>query len=1552
MSNFLSRLRQSVFTVASLSLMTITTATTAATTATTAATTITTAAAPNMARVGGGAGYTAIVRDDGTLWTIGNSTSHARGTSTSTELRVVPALSGVTYISTGQNQGYALLNNGQVMAWGSNTRGQLGDGTQTSRAHPVAIVMPQPEPVVAVSAGNDFGMLLTESGEVRLAGYDYYGQMANSNGGWGAVTFPNNEQINYISAGAAHALAIDSNGQVWAWGSNSYGQVGRYRNGWSDTQTTPYLINALPNDRRYIQVAAGVEHSYAVDEHGNLWSWGRTTTALGRTATDAQNNSSQPAMVDDPAINTVRRVLASSSSASVFVEDNNNHFWALGTNSDGYLATGTTENADSFTAMRFDDIAEVAGNNALQFGNRSSYALAANGNVFAWGRNDNSYNVLAQTDRDTRTLPTRMLDLAADASAFSTQALKAPQRPFYWLDVAEQPVWLHEDSALVTPAMETDMSSTIRAIGSFYGAGQVRFEYQLASSQGELQLYLDEALVWSSEGNHDAGQVSVTVPQDGAEALRFVWIASADQNAGAARITQVELPAGELAVVSSPRMQQQYFNAVTVEAMAEIAGTGDIWLETEVSAGTWLKDNLSERFVRETPYQYSYRLDQLDCSTNRNARIGTQARGDNTVRYSPIAMVSTLSCDTPWIDNLRFGASSVTGRLDSSLFYGRSLSVDVRVQQNGGEWQQGVFEYDSRNGSLRVTDLACESNYNVEFEAEFEGGSVTQRVMNIDTSECVVGYDIAGGTSFSGEDQCFIATAAYGSLLHPKVKVLRNFRDERLRGTALGDAFIRTYYEHSPKIAAKVREHSWLASIVRAMLWPIIGLAWLALHMPWVLAFSVVVLVMACTPAVRARMLTLFRATGGASKRLLAALAALVLVSGCASGPSATHEAEQHMREQMRQMTNEPGWNFGHGVGMEEAEAIQNARYRLAEQVLVNVRSESERQTRENGEELSESFTRSVFSWSNVQLENAVTDVAEKHGDGWYARVRMTDRDLRRSIERAHRNAPSLDKVLQLERVVAQEPARRLRRALEGMALVQRDGVGNEAFTKADGGSATLGNYFQAAAEDAVSAMRVVPILEKSSVLGRNQLRFALIDRKSHRPQPGVVLQVDGREMVTDEAGLTDSIGTFRLSDAFDVHVLGYSLAGGGSAGVSGQEPWLHPELDVLHAALFLQDELSQAQTTTVLIYKDPDNANILVDNVSQEAPRELELSSGNAYRVTAQTDQHRPQSVLLDIPSGAAYGFLDFRLQEREYGTVSLNSEGRDSRLKVYRNGQLVLTSERNAVEQEVEIGVYQVEVGRLQTDDSFNPDFQVVEHRFNLTRDAFVDFNYAAPAYRSPYHHGWRFGLMFVRAGGALQDNFTIPWVEGRDVSVGELNQIERVTGVDKVTGGANFEVQAQRYFNAFNFTAQFAAGTADHRLSLTRESGSAVDLELESWFASAGVGFWYSAFDDVLISSLTVNAGVDMSRWSDESSARVQLEQGGGWHDLSSGRVTNTYTFAELNTHFGFDGGSGVSLGVQVPLDTFDPMVRLGVSLAVMDSGYRIPARASAQRGRHVR
>jgi hypothetical protein len=80
-----------------------------------------------------------------------------------------------------------------------------------------------------------------------------------------------------------------------------------------------------------------------------------------------------------------------------------------------------------------------------------------------------------------------------------------------------------------------------------------------------------------------------------------------------------------------------------------------------------------------------------------------------------------------------------------------------------------------------------------------------------------------------GSSGCFIATAAYGSMMEPHVKILRDFRDRFLLVNTAGKGFVCLYNTYSPPIADFIANHDNLRAIVRVSLLPIIGASWLAL---------------------------------------------------------------------------------------------------------------------------------------------------------------------------------------------------------------------------------------------------------------------------------------------------------------------------------------------------------------------------------------------------------------------------------------------------------------------------------------------------------------------------------------------------------------------------------------------------------------------------------------------------------------------------------------------------------------------------------------------------
>ena len=69
---------------------------------------------------------------------------------------------------------------------------------------------------------------------------------------------------------------------------------------------------------------------------------------------------------------------------------------------------------------------------------------------------------------------------------------------------------------------------------------------------------------------------------------------------------------------------------------------------------------------------------------------------------------------------------------------------------------------------------------------------------------------------------CFIATAVYGTSMARELKILRSFRDNKLRTNTVGIQIVRFYYKISPPIAVRIANSEKLRVLTRYCLNPVI----------------------------------------------------------------------------------------------------------------------------------------------------------------------------------------------------------------------------------------------------------------------------------------------------------------------------------------------------------------------------------------------------------------------------------------------------------------------------------------------------------------------------------------------------------------------------------------------------------------------------------------------------------------------------------------------------------------------------------------------------------
>ncbi len=149
-------------------------------------------------------------------------------------------LSAAKKIAQSSNHSCALLEDSSMVCWGSNSFGQLGNGThQDSSSVPVKVV--GLTGVSQIALGGAFSCALTEgvnvAAKIKCWGSNHYGQLGDGNGGTfedkalTPVQVYSRDQllpfIKEIAAGYQHACAIVGfHRELVCWGLNDYGQLG------------------------------------------------------------------------------------------------------------------------------------------------------------------------------------------------------------------------------------------------------------------------------------------------------------------------------------------------------------------------------------------------------------------------------------------------------------------------------------------------------------------------------------------------------------------------------------------------------------------------------------------------------------------------------------------------------------------------------------------------------------------------------------------------------------------------------------------------------------------------------------------------------------------------------------------------------------------------------------------------------------------------------------------------------------------------------------------------------------------------------------------------------------------------------------------------------------------------------------------------------------------------------------------------------------------------------------------------------------------------------
>jgi hypothetical protein len=293
----------------------------------------------------------------------------------------VPGLAGVVDIASNISNACALLSDKTSRCWGSNYFKQIaatGDVAET------------PTPVggtgvLRISDSGNHLCVLSEGGKLQCRGSNTFGELGNGStvessafvSVQGFASTPSD-----VQCASTHSCALLSNGTISCWG------AGEYRNGSSSSELT--RPKQVPGVGDVIQLSLGATHSCALRKDGIVLCWGSDFYGtLGRGVL-VTGDDGAPAPVKN--LGDVESI--SSGVRHVCAVKKDKSLWCWGTNDFGQLGgecgqLGTcqaTEEGTRYIAqpvkVPLDNVAEVVA------GYNQSCARTADNKVLCWGKND------------------------------------------------------------------------------------------------------------------------------------------------------------------------------------------------------------------------------------------------------------------------------------------------------------------------------------------------------------------------------------------------------------------------------------------------------------------------------------------------------------------------------------------------------------------------------------------------------------------------------------------------------------------------------------------------------------------------------------------------------------------------------------------------------------------------------------------------------------------------------------------------------------------------------------------------------------------------------------------------------------------------------------------------------------------------------------------------------------------------------------------------------------------------------------------------------------
>jgi alpha-tubulin suppressor-like RCC1 family protein len=219
--------------------------------------------------VSAGYDFSLFLKNDGTLWGMGDESAGALGNGTygtpsnyTTNLPV-EITNGVTAISAGYQDSLFIRTNGSLWGMGANSYGELGNGTVNPTDVPIEIVASN---VTAIDEGWFFSLFVKSDGTLWGMGFNPWGNLGDGTTHTTSIPVEITNGVTAVAAGGDFSLFMKSDGTLWGMGDNYYGELGYGTN--SGTSLPVEITNGVT------AIFAGEYHSLFIKTDGSLWVMG------------------------------------------------------------------------------------------------------------------------------------------------------------------------------------------------------------------------------------------------------------------------------------------------------------------------------------------------------------------------------------------------------------------------------------------------------------------------------------------------------------------------------------------------------------------------------------------------------------------------------------------------------------------------------------------------------------------------------------------------------------------------------------------------------------------------------------------------------------------------------------------------------------------------------------------------------------------------------------------------------------------------------------------------------------------------------------------------------------------------------------------------------------------------------------------------------------------------------------------------------------------------------------------------------------------------------